>query len=109
MTPKLPTERSFGLGVGGVFSGVGALQVGFGLVAPMALLDPNLISSRVAQAIGWVNTRILLTVFFAVVLTPVGVVMRLFGRNPLRGTGVRTNWTSYPARRRDSRHYERLF
>ena len=128
MTPKLPTERSFGLGVGGVCSGVGALLwwsgsqtsglvllvtgallVGFGLVAPMALRVPNRVWWRVAQAIGWVNTRILLTVFFAVVLTPVGVVMRLFGRNPLRGAGVRTNWTSYPARRRDSRHYERLF
>ena len=128
MTPKLPSERSFGLGVGGVFSAVGALVwwrgsqntglvllvtgtllIAFGLVAPMALRVPNRVWWRVAQAIGWVNTRILLTVFFAVVLTPVGVVMRLFGRNPLRGSAAQTNWASYPARRRDSRHYEHLF
>jgi hypothetical protein len=62
MTPKLPSERSFGLGVGGVFSGVGAflwwrgshstglvllltgtLLIAFGLVAPMALRVPNLV------------------------------------------------------------------
>ena len=84
MTPKLPSERSFGLGVGGVFSAVGALVwwrgsqntglvplvtgtllIAFGLVAPMALRVPNRVWWRVAQAIGWVNTRILLTVFFA--------------------------------------------
>ncbi len=128
MTGQLPTERSFGIGVGGVciglaslfwwrgspttgavLLGTGTLLVGFGFVAPMALRVPNRVWWRVAQVVGWVNTRILLTVFFAVVLTPVGTVMRLFGRNPLRGAGGQTNWTSYPARRRDSRHYERLF
>ena len=88
---------------------VGTLLVGLGLVAPVALRVPNRLWWRVAQAVGWVNTRILLTLFFAVVLTPVGVVMRLFGRNPLRGADAQTNWTPYPARRRDPRHYERLF
>ena len=128
MTPQLPTERSFGLGVGGVCIGLsalfwwrgsrtiglvllvtGTLLVGFGFLAPMMLRVPNRVWWRVAQAVGWVNTRILLTLFFAVVVTPVGVVMRVFGRNPLRGAGVGTNWSSYPARRRDTQHYERMF
>ncbi len=128
MTTGLPTERSFGRGVGGVCLGaavfvwwrghptasvvllaVGALLVGFGLFAPSALRIPNRVWWRVAQAVGWVNTRILLTVFFAIILTPVGVAMRLFGRNPLRGADAKTNWAPYPARRRDPRHYERLF
>jgi hypothetical protein len=128
MTPTLPTERSFGLGVGGVCVGLaglfwwrgsptiglvllatGTLLVGFGLVAPMALRVPNRVWWQVAQVVGWVNTRILLTVFFAVVLTPVGVVMRVFGRNPLRGAAAGTNWAPYPVRRRDTQHYERQF
>lgn len=128
MHPQVPTERSFGLGVGGVCIGLaalvwwrgyptvglvllvtGTLLVGFGSVAPTALRVPNRVWWRVAQVVGWVNTRILLTVFFAVVLTPVGVVMRLFGRNPLQGAGVQTNWAPYPVRRRDTQHYERLF
>ena len=78
----------------------GTLLIGFGLVAPLVLRVPNRLWWRVAQAVGWVNTRVLLTLFFAIVLTPVGVTMRLFGRNPLRGAGVQTNWTPYPARRR---------
>jgi hypothetical protein len=128
MTAKLPTEPSFGLGVGGVCVALGAwlwwrgsptigpvllvtgtLLVGLGLVAPMALRVPNRIWWRVALVLGWVNTRILLTLFFAVVLTPVGVVRRIFGHNPLRGARVQTNWTPYPPRRRDARHFERLF
>jgi len=36
-------------------------------------------------------------------------VMRMCGRNPLRGSGAATNWSAYPARRRDRRHYEHLF
>ena len=87
----------------------GTLLIGFGLVAPLVLRVPNRLWWRVAQAVGWVNTRVLLTLFFAIVLTPVGVAMRLFGRNPLRGAGAQTNWTPYPARRRDPRHYEHLF
>ena len=128
MSAGLPTKRSFGLGIGGVCMAAaalvwwrgsptmglvllvtGTLLIGFGLVAPLVLRVPNRLWWRVAQAVGWVNTRVLLTLFFAIVLTPVGVAMRLFGRNPLRGAGAQTNWTPYPARRRDPRHYEHLF
>ena len=95
--------------IGPVLFVTGALLVGFGFLAPKVLRVPNRVWWRVAQVVGWVNTRILLTLFFAIVLTPVGVVMRAFGRNPLRGAGGQTNWTSYPDRRRDTQHYERLF
>ena len=53
------------------------------------------------------NARILLTIFFALVLTPVGVVMRLFGRNPLRPVRADSNWGAYPAR--SAKHYEKMF
>jgi hypothetical protein len=59
--------------------------------------------------LGRVNARILLSVFFAVVLTPVGVAMRLFGRNVLSGDRPDTNWRPYPARRADPKHYDHLF
>ena len=128
MRANLPTERSFGRGVGGVCIAAavlawwrgyptlgmgllvaGVLLIGLGLAAPAALRVPNRVWWWIAQVVVWVNTRVLLTLFFAVILTPVGVAMRLFGRNPLRGADAETNWTPYPARRRDPRHYERLF
>jgi len=128
MIAGLPTERSFGLSIGGaslaagalllwrgyatvalVLLGAGGLLVGLALVAPSALRVPNRWWWRFAQALGWINARILLTLFFALVLTPVGMVMRLFGRNPLRPTEAQTGWGAYSVRRRDPKHYERMF
>jgi hypothetical protein len=128
MTPHPPSERAFGRGVGSVLLAlsvltwwrdnaavaavlgiVGSLLVGFGSFYPSALRGPNRVWWRFAQALGWFNTRVLLTLFFGVVLTPVGIVMRACGRNPLRASRGASNWTPYPARRRDSRHYERMY
>ena len=128
MTVPPPSERSFGLSVGSAFlvfaallwwrghtsaapvlAVVGTLLVAFGAVYPRALRGPGRVWWRFAQVLGWINSRILLTIFFALVLTPVGLVMRLAGRNPLRPTGEGTNWTPYTPRRRDPRHFEHLY
>jgi saxitoxin biosynthesis operon SxtJ-like protein len=128
MAGAAPTERSFGLSIGSIglafgaflwWRGyprlgttvvlVGTLLLILGLTAPSLLTLPNFLWWRFSRVLGWVNARILLTVFFAIVLTPVGVVMRLFGRNPLSGSEPDTNWRAYPARRADPKHYEHLF
>lgn len=123
-----PSERSFGLSVGTVslvFAGllswrahpraaaaagiVGLLLLTGGLLAPAALRIPNRLWWRFATVLGWINSRILLTLFFFLVLTPVGCLLRLVGRNPLRSLRPGTNWSGYDARRRGSRHYEHLY
>ena len=127
-THPVPSERSFGLSVGGVIAAIGAVSswrghavfgptliatgmvlVILGLAAPGLLRVPNRIWWRFAQALGWINSRVLLTLFFFVVLTPVGIVMRLLGRNPLRTPDSRTTWSTVDARRRGPRQYERMF
>ncbi len=39
---------------------------------------------RVSAALAWVNTRVLLTLVFFLLLTPLGVLYRLTRRNPLQ-------------------------
>jgi hypothetical protein len=56
---------------------------GAGRVAPSLLRLPHRWWMKFAGLLGWVNTRILLTVFFVLVLTPVGLVMKLIRRDPL--------------------------
>jgi hypothetical protein len=39
---------------------------------------------RRVDGLGWINSRIILGVVFFVVVTPIGLIMRLFGKDLLR-------------------------
>ena len=126
--PRNP-ERSFGISVGAVLcaiaivlawrgrvtraewlGGVGAALLVLGLVQPSLLKWPSAAWWRFAQALGYVNARVLLTVLFGLVLTPLGLIWRLTGKDPLtRRRAQWSGWADYPARYRDRRHYERMF
>jgi len=90
--------RSFGLAVGGVlailggillyrgkptapwFLGVGIFLMTVGLVFPPALKPIQKIWMAFAVIMGWVSSRVVLTLLFYAVVTPVGVVARGFGK-----------------------------
>jgi hypothetical protein len=95
--------------VAAVVAAIGVVLILGALIAPAALRVPNRIWWRFATILGWINSRILLTLFFLLVLTPAGWVMRLLGRNPLHSARSDTNWTGYNERRREPRHYEHLY
>ncbi len=120
-------EQSFGRGVGGVlvlvaiysawqsrpiaaaFCGAcGVTLMALSWVAPAALKWPSRGWWTFAHALGWLNTRLLLTIFFMLVLAPVGVAFRLFGRDLLDLRGSGSSWLPF-ATRGDPRHYERMF
>jgi hypothetical protein len=65
---------------------------------------------RIARALAWVNTRALLTAVFYAIFTPVGVVRRLLGYDPMRRRFERET-ASYRVRRepRDATHMERQY
>ena len=128
--PTRPAERSFGLVVGGLFAAMAAYQgwrgraelarglfaagillSACGAFAPGLLKGPRRLWFAIGHMLGWINARILLTLLFLVVITPVGLAMRLFGRDPLRRCwrDRRGGWSPYPASRRDTRHYERMY
>ncbi len=126
--PKNP-ERSFGVSVGivlcliaaalvwrghlvraEVLGAIGAVLLFFGLVHPPALRIPSTYWWRFSRALGHVNARILLTLLFVLVLTPVSVLWRLLGKDPLaRNRKQWQGWTPYPARYRNPRHYSRMY
>ncbi len=64
-----------------------------GLVYPRSLRPVEKGWMAFGHALGWVNTRIILTLLFALVVVPVGLVMRLF-RDPL-DRKMRDGRTSY--------------
>src|SRR6185436_21046869 len=124
-------EREFGLIVGGVLLAltawwfyrgkfpvvskytlaIGALLVLLGLVWPRALVWPNKAWMALAEVLAFVSTRVILAVVFYGIVTPIGVVKRLFGWDPLhrRAAPSDSYWREYSARQRDPRHYEKMF
>lgn len=95
--------RQFGWLVGGILVAIGvvlwyrapdggAAAVLWWIGGPLVVLGtalPRLLKPfyyawmALAVVLGFVMTRLILTVFFFVVLTPVGLVFRLLGRDPL--------------------------
>jgi saxitoxin biosynthesis operon SxtJ-like protein len=85
------------------------------LFAVSAVVAPDSLSSvyrwwmRIAEALGWINTRIILVVMFYVVVTPLGLVMRIARRSPLETTSKESYWTEPPRNSYGDRHYEKQF
>lgn len=63
---------------------------GAGAWVAVALICPRLLAPlykgwmKFGHALGWINARIILGLVFFVLVTPTGLVMRLFGKDPLR-------------------------
>jgi len=121
--------RNFGLMVGGIFLIIGLwpvllrsenprawavvlggllMSLGFGL--PKLLGPVYRVWMILGHALGWVNTRILLGIVFYGLLTPMGLIMRLFGKDSMRRQFVQEAHTYRIMRRiRPRSHMMRQF
>jgi len=64
---------------------------------------------RLGEVLAWVNTRILLTLIFFLVVTPIGLLMRLFGRSPIATRKEDSYWTDVEPHSYGDRHVEKQF
>ena len=95
--------RHFGLLVGAVFTviglwplvfrgeslrlwavGIGGLLIVFGGILPQLLAPIHKGWMWVGHIMGWINTRILLSIVFYALVTPIGLVFRLMGKDTMR-------------------------
>ncbi len=91
-------------------AGVGVVFILFSWVAPAALRPVQKGWMTLAFALGWIMSRVILTVFFIIAITPVGLIMRLVGKNPLRAREVNDSyWIRRDEKPREAKDYERLF
>src|SRR5215217_4108253 len=124
-------EREFGVLVGGVLLAlrlwwlyrgkfeiagfvltlIGSALVILGAFAPRLLVIPRKLWMKLAEAMAFVSSRIILAIVFFLVLTPIGLVKRAMGWDPLqRRVGSRESfWEPYPKRQQDPKHYERMY
>ncbi len=128
---RFRAEREFGLIVGGVLLLLGAwwyyrgkpasvVQITvllgaaltiLGFVLPRALVFPNKAWMLLAEGLSFISTRIILGIVFFLIMTPIGVVKRWLGWDPLhrRAGKTETYWRPYSDRQRDPRHYEKMY
>lgn len=97
------TLQQFGLVVGGIFTAIGlwpllaraeaprlwSLALGItlvisALVVPRSLTLVHRAWMAAAEGLGWINTRILLSVIFYGLMTPMALVMRRLGHDPMQ-------------------------
>jgi hypothetical protein len=94
-----------------IVGGIGVALVLVGLLLPAVARRFHIIWMRVAFALGWVNTHILLSLMFYFVFTPYGIISRLAGRDPLnrRDVGKESYWLPRKRTRQTKEGFERLF
>lgn len=103
------TYRSKFTSVAPVFLAAGSSLVLLGALFPRALVWPNRAWMALAGALSYVMTRVVLALVYFLVVTPVGVVKRLTGWDPLgrRKRRGESYWAEY--QERDARHYEKMY
>ncbi len=140
MTDAIPTPppatrrdlRNFGITFGVVTLVIAAFFAwkgrtgpaqGFGIASLVfflaAALVPGLLRPffgpwmKFAEILGYINTRILLGLFYYVGVTPTGLLMRLAGKDPMTRTfkqkGAPTYWSKPPVHVDGTRHFDRQF
>jgi predicted membrane metal-binding protein len=115
--PKIGSERNFGLVFAAMFALVALSPLAHGhdvriwplpiavaflcaaVLLPRALAPLNQLWFRLGLLLGKFVTPLVMTVLFFVTVTPVGVLMRAAGKDPLRlkwQPGAKTYWVERP-------------
>jgi len=105
--------RSFGFTVGGIFALIAfwplviraadprwwALAIAASLLIPAVVFPRSLVWVHkgwmaIGHVMGWINTRIILGIVFYVIVTPIGMIRRWLGKDPM-GRQLRPDLDSY--------------
>ena len=94
-----------------VLGGLGLLLLVAGLFVPALARRFHNFWMKVAGFLGYVNSRVLLTLIYYGVFTPYRLFSRLAGRDPLRrrGPAQTSYWVERKRTRQEREQFERLF
>ncbi len=85
---------------------------------PLAAFAPNLLRPvfklwmKLANAVGWFNTQVILAIVFVLIFIPIGLIMKLLRKDPMKRKmfAVETYWEPYELEGlKDRNRYERQF
>jgi hypothetical protein len=88
------------------------------VILPLVIFAPTLLRPvfnlwlKIAHAIGWFNTQVLLTIVFILVFIPTGLIMKLLRKDPMKRKMLAEGsyWEPYELEGlKDKNRYERQF
>ena len=90
---------------------IAVILVLIGFFVPPAAKLFHRVWFTIAFALGWVNSRILLTIIYFLVFVPYGLISRIVGRDPLqlRQPKGESYWHKREKTRQAKEQFERLF
>ena len=91
---------------------LGILFIGLGLGMPIILKPFYLVWMNFAVVLGWLMTRLILGLLFFVIVSPIGLISRLFGKGflDLKNSSINSSYWNYKDSRRISHQgFEKQF
>lgn len=95
-----------------IFLGLSVFFYLFGMAVPVWLKPIQKVWMAIAVVMGWMMSRVILSVLFYLVLTPIGVCARLFGENFLdlkMNAGKQSYWINREKKEFQKSDYEKQF
>jgi Saxitoxin biosynthesis operon protein SxtJ len=94
-------RRTSSMPVAAGLVGLGVILAALGFLFPRALRPVWIVLMVVNYPIGWVLTHVVMSIIFYLVVSPVGVIMRLSGRDPMERRFDRSAKTYWKPRHSD--------
>ena len=95
-----------------VFGGIGILLILFGLILPNILKPLNKIWMTLAVILGWFMSRVILFILYYVIITPIGIFLKLIGKDFLQlkiDKSSKSYWETREKKIAEQIDYERQF
>jgi hypothetical protein len=95
-----------------IFLYIAGAFIGFGLIIPIILKPIYIVWMAFAVILGWFMTRVILSLLFYVIITPIGVVLRIFGKDflDLKKQAVQGSyWNKRDSNVEQNQNYEKQF
>ena len=88
---------------------VATVLIVWALVQPVSLNPVYKSWMKIGLVLGWINTRIILSIMFYVIFMPIGLVMRIFGVDLLKRKLEDTNTYRVESTQQNKEHIERPY
>lgn len=101
-----------GSGLWGIGAGVALAFLLAGMFSPMLLKHVYILWMKFAAVLGWINTRVILTLVFVLIFAPVGLILRLLRRDILHekiDRSAASYWNKKETTPIERKRYEHMF